>query len=105
MRPLEFVDLGSDFFFFLFRASPTAYESSQARGQMGATAAGLRRSQRNLGSELHLQPTPQLMGTLDAQPTSEARDRTCVLMDTSQVCSPLSHKGNSQVKIFNESCF
>ena len=29
------------FFFLLFRAAPTVYESSQARGQIGAIAAGL----------------------------------------------------------------
>ena len=28
-------------------------------------------------------------------PRSEARDRTHVLMDTGQVCKPLSHNGNS----------
>ena len=30
------------FFFAFFRAAPMAYESFQARGQMGAIAAGLR---------------------------------------------------------------
>ena len=29
------------FFFFLFRAAPVAYGGSQARGLIGATAAGL----------------------------------------------------------------
>jgi len=28
-------------------------------------------------------------------PLSEARDQTCLLMDTSQVCNLLSHKGNA----------
>ena len=28
-------------------------------------------------------------------PLSEARDRTCVLKDTSQICFPLCHNGNS----------
>ena len=28
-------------------------------------------------------------------PLSEARDRTCILMDTSQVLNPLSHNRNS----------
>ena len=33
-------------------------------------------------------------------PLSEARDRTCVLMDTSQVCNLLSHNRNSLI-LFN----
>ena len=40
------------FVFCLFRATPMAYGSSQARGQIGAVAAGLRQSHSNAGSEL-----------------------------------------------------
>ena len=39
---------------FLFRATPAAYGSSQARGQIGATAADLRHSHSNTRSEPHL---------------------------------------------------
>ena len=46
--------------FCLLRATPTAYGGSQARGLIGAVAAGLGQSHSNLGSELHLRPTPQL---------------------------------------------
>ena len=46
------------FFFFFFMTTPMAYGSSQARGLIGAAAAGLHHS--SAGSELHLQPTPQL---------------------------------------------
>ena len=55
------------FFFlsFFVRAAPTAYGGSQARGRIGATAAGLYLSHSNAGSELHLQPTPQLMAVPD----------------------------------------
>ena len=42
------------FMYFLFRATPTTYESSQARGLIGAAAAGLHHSNSNAGSELHL---------------------------------------------------
>ena len=49
------------FAFLLFRATPMAYGGSQARGQIGATAAGLHHSHSNARSELCLQPTPQLM--------------------------------------------
>ena len=41
------------------------YGDSQARGLIGPTAAGLRLSHSNPGSELHLQPTPQLLAMQD----------------------------------------
>ena len=50
----------------LFRAVPSAYGSSQARGRIGAIAAGLCHSHSNARSdELPLQPTPQLMAMPD----------------------------------------
>ena len=56
-------------FFFVFlsfpRATPAAYGGSQARGLIGAVAAGLHQSHSNAGSEPRLQPTPQLMATPD----------------------------------------
>ena len=65
------------FLFFLFRAKPTAYGSSQARGQIGAAAAGLHHSHSNAGSEPPLQTIPQLDKTM-----SGARDQTCIPRDT-----------------------
>ena len=67
------------FFFFLFFfglfaifwATFSAYGGSQARGRIGAVAAGLHHSHSNAGSQPCLRPTPQLTATL-----SEARDRT-----------------------------
>ena len=53
------------YFFFAFRAACVAYGSSQARGLIGATDAGLRHSHRNARSETRLQPTPQLTATPD----------------------------------------
>ena len=53
------------FYCLLFRATSTAYGGSQARSQIGATAAGLCHSHNNAGSEPCLQPTPQLMAMLD----------------------------------------
>ena len=49
-------------FYFLsfFRATPAAYGGSQARGLIRAVATGLRHSHSNEGSELRLQPIPQL---------------------------------------------
>ena len=42
------------FFSCLFRAAPAAYGGYQARGQIGAVAAGLHRSHSNVGSDLCL---------------------------------------------------
>ena len=53
------------FFFCLFRAALAAYGGSQARGLIGAGAAGLRQSHSNARSKPRLRPTPQLMATLD----------------------------------------
>ena len=52
-------------FILLFRAAHMVHGGSQARGLIGATAASLCNSHSNAGSEPCLQPTPQLMATLD----------------------------------------
>ena len=59
--------------FCLFRATPTAYRGSQARGLIGATAAGLCQSHNNARSEPHLRPTPQLTGMRDPEPTERGQ--------------------------------
>ena len=60
---------GETFFFYfvfcLFRAASMAYGDSQARGRIGATAAGLHKSHSNTGSEPCLRAIPQLMATPD----------------------------------------
>ena len=57
-------------FFFLFRATPEAYGSPQARGQIEATAVGLHHSHSNTRSELCLGPTPHgIMAMPDPSPT------------------------------------
>ena len=57
------------FYFFVFLlflwAASAAYGGSQARGPIRAAATGLCQSHRNAGSELRLQPTPQLTATPD----------------------------------------
>ena len=57
------------FIYLLFRATPAAYVSSQARGQFGAAAARLHHSRSNEGSEPSLPPTPQVMPMPDPYPT------------------------------------
>ena len=84
------------FFFFLFRAAPSTFGSSQARGRIGAAAAGLHHSRCNVGSKPRLQPTPQLRATQVLNPLSEARDGTQVLVNSSRVHNRLSHDGNSR---------
>ena len=74
------------FLFFFFRAAPAAYGSSQARGPIGATVAGLHHSRSNARSKPCLQPTPQLT----------ARDRTRNLMVPGPDSFPLCHDGNSE---------
>ena len=44
----------------LSRAEPVAHASSQARGHIGAIAAGLSHNHSNEGSRPHLWPTPEL---------------------------------------------
>ena len=75
-----------------------AYGSSQARSQFGATAASLHHSHNNVVSQLHLwlyDLSHSLWQHWILNPLSEARNRTHILMDTSQVLNPLSHNGNS----------
>ena len=62
-----------------------AYEGSQARDRIRATAAGHSHSHSNEGysfvCDLHHIPwQPRILN-----PLSEARDQTCVLMDPSQI--------------------
>ena len=52
-------------FFAISWAAPGAYGGSQARGCIRAVATGPRQSHSNAGSELSLQPTPQLTATPD----------------------------------------
>ena len=57
------------FFFGLSSAARKAHGGSQARGLMRATAAGLRQSHSNSGSEPRLRPPSQLTATPDPSPT------------------------------------
>ena len=65
------------FFFFVFfafsRAAPVAYGGSQARGLIGAVAAGLCQSHSNARSKPRLQPTPQFTATSDPSPTERGQ--------------------------------
>ena len=79
------------FFFFLFfvfafsRAVPTAYGDSPTRGLIRNVATGLHKSHCNVGSELRLQPIPQLTQHRIVNPLSKARDRTHNIMVPSRI--------------------
>ena len=78
--------LGSVLFFYIFfRAAGAAYGSSQARGQIRATAAGLHHSHNNAGLShiYNLHHSSQQCWILN--PLSEARDQIHMLMDTAQI--------------------
>ena len=85
-RPLQNIPLWHiNFSFFFFRDAGAAYGSSQARGQMGATAPCLHHSHSNVGSKLCLRPTPQLAATNPGiKPRGQGLNR--ILGDTRQVC-------------------
>ena len=72
-------------FVLLFRDALEAHGSSQARGQIGATPAGLCHSHSNTGSscicDLHRSSWQHWI----PDPLSEARDQTCILMDISWI--------------------
>ena len=75
--------------FLFFRVVLMACRSSQAWGQVRARTDSLRHSQSNARFKPYLcqiQAIPQLMSLWQCwilNPLSEARDRTCILMDTS----------------------
>ena len=55
--------------YFIFTATPATYGSSQALDRIRAAATGLHHSHNSARSELHLQPTLQLLAMLDPLPT------------------------------------
>ena len=76
----------------LFRAAPTAFGSSQARGRIGAVAAGLRHSTSV--------PNPNWDSLLDPQPIEWGQGLNLCPHDL----LALSHKGNSQGKRYFVPC-
>ena len=82
------------YLFLLFRASPVAYGSFQARGLFRATVANLHHSHSNARSE-SLTFTTGHVNARSLTPPSWARDRTSILMDAKSGLLPLSHNRNS----------
>ena len=73
------------FIFLLFRATPAANGDFQARGRIRATAAGLHHSHGNARSEPSLQLHHSSWQHWILIPLSEARDRSYILTDLSQI--------------------
>ena len=71
-------------FFFLFRATPMAYGSSQARGYIGVTATGHSHSHSNADPSRVCDLYHSSWQYLIPNPLNEARGQICILMDTSQ---------------------
>ena len=92
------------FCFCLFRATPIAHGSSQARGRIRAVAAGLCQSHSHARSKLHLDlhhssPQRQILN-----PLSEARDQICNLVVPSQIyfhCATMGTPQSSSYRIFS----
>ena len=78
-----------------FRASPTAYGSSQARGRIRAVAAGLHHSHSNTESKPGLRAPPQLTAILDSRPTEQGQGLNPHPHGYELDSFLLSHKGNS----------
>ena len=89
-------------FFFFLRAIPMAYGSSQARGQIGATAASLHHSHSNTRSQPHLQSTLHHMATLDPWPTAQGQGLNLRPHGHLLGSLLLSHNGSSYFFIFND---
>ena len=77
----------------LFRATPMACGSSQARDWIEATSAGLCHSHSHVRSELCLPPNRSSRQHWIPGPLSKARDWTQILMDTSQIRFCCAMKG------------
>ena len=81
-------------FLMLFRAAPMAYEGSQARGQIGATAACLHHSHKmpdlSRICDLHHHRSQQHW---NLNPMSKFRDQTRNLVVTSRICFPCATTG------------
>ena len=96
---------GTLFIYFLIRAVPAAYGSSQARGWIRATSAAHTTATVTWDLSHICDLCHRLWQCRILNPLSEARDRTCILTDTSQILNLLNHNRNSPVALYNWSKF
>ena len=83
-------------FCFFFLGPHLEHMEVPRRGQIAA-AAGLCHSHSDRGSEIY---TAARGNTRSFNPLSEARDWTCIFMDTNQFLNLLNHNGNSPSDLF-----
>ena len=86
-------------FFFLFRATPATYGSSQARVKLELQLLGTATATQDPSHICNLCYSSWQHQILN--PLSEAKDGTHILMDISLVLNLLSHSRNSTILIFN----
>ena len=96
----QLASLGVIFFFFLFRSILSAYGDSQARGWIGVASGAYiiatAMPDPSCISDLHHSSQQHQIHN----PLSEARDRTRVLMDTSQICFHWAMTGTLMVSFY-----
>ena len=78
-----------------------AYRISQARGQIGATAAAYTTATATWDPSHIWDLHHSSWQCRILNPPSEARDGTCILMDATQIRFPLSHDLGSPVLLFH----
>ena len=89
------------FFFLAFRAAPTAYGGSQARGPVRATAAGLHHSHSKSDLSCICNPHHSTWHWQILNPLSKARVQTCNLIVPSQIHFCYAMTGPPARFIFN----
>ena len=83
-----------------FEDCTVAYGGSQARGLIGATAAGPYHSHSNEGSKLCLWPAQQLTATPDPQPTDRGQVSNPQLHGSSWICFCCATTGTPPIFTF-----
>ena len=83
------------FVLFCFKAAHAGYGSSQARGGIGAIAAGLYTATTRWDPSHDCDLYHRSRQHWILNPLSKAKDGTHIFMDISQVLNSLSHNGNS----------
>ena len=88
------------FFLILFRATPVAYGSFRASGQIRAAVQTYPTATATLDPSSIFDLRCSLWQYWIFNPLNEAGDQTHILTDTSWILNPLSHKGNSNAYVF-----
>ena len=87
-------------FILLFRATPMAHGSCQARDQIRATAAGLHHTTATRDLRCLSDPHYSSQQRQIPNPLRKARDRICILMDTSWSCFRCAITGTPRIMYF-----